>query len=89
MSGSVGKRERKKPELYKPADFDSEAGETRSKKRSKDLSSTRKAGGEEETFIDAVKEPSSLLGRRISVRPSNFHLSSLSYCKAYHSSRML
>ena len=67
MSSAVGKRERKKPETFNPADFDAEAAENRGKKRGKDKDSNKKRKFLEEKFQDFTDDASSLLQKRISV----------------------
>ena len=73
MSGSVAKRERKKPALYNPADFDGEAGEGKGKRKGKETKDKDKRGKTgDEAFDDLNVEPGSLLQRRISVNQAPF-----------------
>ena len=67
MSSAATKRERRKPDIFNPADFDVEAAESRSRKRVKDKDRELKRKTSEESFQDITDSPASLLQRRISV----------------------
>lgn len=67
MSGSVGKRERRKPETFNPADFDSETADAKYRRRTKETEASKKAKSSDEAFEDINEDPGNVLKRRISV----------------------
>ena len=71
MSSAVGKRERRKPEVFNPADFDAEAADNRGKKRGKDKERDKKRKYLGDSFQDFTDDGSSILQKRISVSVSS------------------